>query len=605
MKALFTLLFLLVPLESCFGEVFLSLERPVSSLFPSASGFEYFSIPVSPEGAAGALKNSASFEVRKSGGGLSAELPSLRGFYSRQTAVFIEGVRLPKDITGTNDLSILPVSFFDEVELVKGGLSPVYGADAEGGALAFSLKEPRPGFRNLSLYSSAGSFGERLISVKSGFAGEKFSLVNSAAWLRADGFQENSSYDKKEISAFATRNLSPSLKMHFSGFAVGAQRGLPGGTPFDISLWNGEREKKANTPLDSQDDSLLWGSMGLEKTLDNGSIFARFSASSLSTKASQYNVFSLAMDKTNLRIVSDNLEGGWRKDGFEMAVETGRRRLFSSFYGDREISSAGIRTSFKSDLGRGFYISPFLRMDENKKYSDQISPGLAFVWEKSYEWKFSARAVRSWQAPSFADLYNPWAPNEKLRPESSRQVDFSIERRGSEGTRSWLSIYYSDIKDRIALDPARNWAAYNIDSAFNSGLEGGFSAAKGPFGISSSLSAGRAMGKSSKEGTYKLLPYISPVKGVSSFTFTEKGFSAILSGHFSSARWSGRGRSGLKMPQYSVYDIYLSLKKGPAFFNAGCYNLFDRRYALNADSFNGYYPADPRTFRLGAGFSFI
>jgi len=61
----------------------------------------------------------------------------------------------------------------------------------------------------------------------------------------------------------------------------------------------------------------------------------------------------------------------------------------------------------KTDIGKGFYLAPSMRLDDNKRYTDQFSPGLAIVWEQSYEWKASAKFSRSWQAPTFADMYNP------------------------------------------------------------------------------------------------------------------------------------------------------------------------------------------------------
>ncbi len=605
MKSILFLSFLFIPIKFCLAgeDIFLSLQRSASDIFPSVAGSESFYLPLSPEGVSSVLENSASLELQKSGGGLALELPSMRGFYSKQTAVFIDGARLPKDLTGTNDLSILPISFFDKAELVKGGLSPVYGPDAEGGAISFSLKEPRPGASQASIYSSAGSFKEKMITARSGFGRENFSLINSVAYLRSDGFQENSSYEKKEVSALATKKLSPSLKMRFTAFSVDSQRGVPSGTPVDISLWDGEKEKKANTSLNKQKDTLLWGSLGVEKKFEDSSIFARFSGSSLYTSYRHYD--SGSSSETASKILSDIFDGGWRKGGFELGFEASRSRLFSFSYGDKKISYTALRTSMKTDIGKGFYLAPSMRLDDNKRYTDQFSPGLAIVWEQSYEWKASAKFSRSWQAPTFADMYSdPNAPNENLHPERSYQSEFSIERRGKEGIRSWLSLYYTDIKDRIAL-LYPSWKAYNIDKAFNSGLETGISAVVGYFELSGSLSLVRARGKSSGEGSYGALPYISFAKAVSSIAFKRDNFSSIFSGRFSSARWSGRDHSGVKMPQYYVYDISLSYKIGQAMLTLGCYNLFDERYALNADLSNGYYPSDPRTFRAGINIPFL
>ena len=79
--------------------------------------------------------------VNQSGGAgvLSADL---RGLGSVRTLVLVNGRRyVPADVTGLVDLSTIPDSLVERVEIITGGASAVYGSDAVAGAVNFILRD--------------------------------------------------------------------------------------------------------------------------------------------------------------------------------------------------------------------------------------------------------------------------------------------------------------------------------------------------------------------------------------------------------------------------------------------------------------------------------
>lgn len=67
---------------------------------------------------------------------------SLRGLGSERTLVLIDGRRVtPSNATGVVDLNIIPASLIQNVEIITGGASAVYGSDAIGGVVNFKLKD--------------------------------------------------------------------------------------------------------------------------------------------------------------------------------------------------------------------------------------------------------------------------------------------------------------------------------------------------------------------------------------------------------------------------------------------------------------------------------
>jgi outer membrane receptor protein involved in Fe transport len=78
-----------------------------------------------------------------SGGGATIDL---RGLGANRTLVLVNGRRLtPFDLAGVVDTNAIPVALIERVEIISGGASAVYGADAVSGVVNFILKRDYEG----------------------------------------------------------------------------------------------------------------------------------------------------------------------------------------------------------------------------------------------------------------------------------------------------------------------------------------------------------------------------------------------------------------------------------------------------------------------------
>jgi iron complex outermembrane receptor protein len=69
---------------------------------------------------------------------------NLRGLNAKRTLVLVNGQRLgPGDPTtgAQSDINIIPVEMIDSIEVLTGGASSVYGADAVAGVVNFKLND--------------------------------------------------------------------------------------------------------------------------------------------------------------------------------------------------------------------------------------------------------------------------------------------------------------------------------------------------------------------------------------------------------------------------------------------------------------------------------
>ena len=84
----------------------------------------------------------------------------MRGSNSNQTAIYLDGVRINdvSSVNGVADLSELPLSSLDRIEILRGSPSTGFGSAAVGGVILLQSREPEKEGWNLRLGTGAGIF---------------------------------------------------------------------------------------------------------------------------------------------------------------------------------------------------------------------------------------------------------------------------------------------------------------------------------------------------------------------------------------------------------------------------------------------------------------
>jgi iron complex outermembrane receptor protein len=108
------------------------------------------------------LERQAGVQVRSRGGLGSFTSVSLRGSDENEVAIFVDGVPLSRGVSGTIDLSLLPVDGLERVEIWRGVPPIELGAEAVGGAI--NLVTKKGGKASYRASAGVGSFGARSAS---------------------------------------------------------------------------------------------------------------------------------------------------------------------------------------------------------------------------------------------------------------------------------------------------------------------------------------------------------------------------------------------------------------------------------------------------------
>jgi vitamin B12 transporter len=581
--------------EKTVSEVFFSVSRaaPYRSLAPADA--RSAELPVqAPAGAAvpDLLDGLLPLNVRRLNGQDGLATVSMRGFQAKQTAVYLDDVRLPPDITGTTDLSVLPAGGLGRVEALPGAASALYGSGAEGGVLQLFTRRLSPGTRLAQAGAEVSSYDSGSCSLKAGAAGRGGELFVAGASGHSGGFQQNSSSDRDSASGRAALDLGGAGRLSLTGLYSRLRTGLPSGTPVPIASWNGSREKAANSLTDRQTSRREFLASSWSGGGERLSLKADFSLSSNGIEAFQWGSFNGSRVTDQTASVRASLD-----ETSVLGAETSASALESKTYGDHRLSTFGLFAQKTLRLGRA-ELTPAARLDRGSYYAGRVSPKLGVVYAPGASWKFSASFGRAFQAPTFADLYNPWAaPAPGLKPETSLDSQAAAWYGSPSGWYASIAGHYSDIKDRIALDPV-TWGAANLDAAYSYGLEAETGFKPGPFSFSAGCAAGVSRAKTGG-GAYSLLNFSPARRFTLQAALKAAGALFKLAGRGVSEQYTGRARSGVRLPEYWVFGLKASRAFGMVELWGGIDNLLDRHYAETADAFNGWFPQPGRTFSAG------
>lgn len=136
------------------------------------------------------ITNGGSFDGRSPRFQIGSVTINLRGLGEGSTLVLVNGKRLaasPAEQGTFTDVSTLPFSAIERVEVMTDGASSVYGSDAVGGVVNFILKKNYRGSESSVRYENSSSGGHRRIFEQSlGYSWESGNLTASLTYREDD-----------------------------------------------------------------------------------------------------------------------------------------------------------------------------------------------------------------------------------------------------------------------------------------------------------------------------------------------------------------------------------------------------------------------------------
>jgi iron complex outermembrane receptor protein len=179
------------------------------------------------------LSNEPGIDWRTRGnyGGAKEEI-RIRGMESNATQVFVNGINLASPSLGDADVSKIPLSSIERIEVVKGSGSLLYGSGAMAGTVNIITKRPNRDKTDLKISAGYGSQNTYALSAEQGmFIAGDFGYYLTAGRTETDGFRDNSTLRHSDVSLKLVLDKKETFDVSIYGDYVDRKFGIPGVKP--------------------------------------------------------------------------------------------------------------------------------------------------------------------------------------------------------------------------------------------------------------------------------------------------------------------------------------------------------------------------------------
>jgi len=412
-----------------------------------------------------ALNRLGSIAATQNGGPGTAAFLYLRGMDSQRTLVLIDGVRYnnPTAIGAAAEFSQIMLYDVEQIEIVKGAQSGVWGADASAGVINIVTSGAKKG-----LHAKAdleyGSFDTKVVSLQASYATEDYDILMGAMEYDRDGF-----------SAVEPNRASPDYGLRTDD--LGLEKDAYNNKSFNARLgWNITKNDRIEasvqtinslTQYDSSTYDFVTGiSTPTDDPVPQQYLQNRFYSAAYKHDDSENDITLQYNHSTFKRTIEDSF-GQYRYEGSIDEVKFDDKRSYAdaSFVrfgaayqkfaqkevvagSDESYSNAALfLTNYnKFDLfgSRDTILTESVRYDSYSDFDDALTGKIGIKQYLYGSYYVGANAGTGYNVPTISQLYGLWSPNPDLEPEKVRTADITL---GSEML--WVTGFYNTVDNLI------------------------------------------------------------------------------------------------------------------------------------------------------------
>ncbi|MGZ5584804.1 MAG: TonB-dependent receptor domain-containing protein, partial [Usitatibacter sp.] len=368
------------------------------------------------------LQRAAGIELRSTGGPGQPQSLLIRGASAAETLVLVDGMRVGSATVGTTSIEHIPLELIERIEVVKGPLSSLYGAEAIGGVVqVFTRGKSVP---HLFASLGYGTSNDRRASAGIVTEDNGLHLALSAGFRDVDApsatnpraFGYNPDRDPYR-NMFANVRVSQKL---WQGETVGVEAfGTRSRTHFDAG------------PGDDRNDQSISGARLFSSNQFTSWWSSRFTAGQGRDRIDVKGAYPGFLETRQDQAAWIN-ELAMTAGKIIVGAETVRQRVssdagtpFSRTHCDTNSAFIGVNESYE---GHRFEASA--RRDEEDQFGSRNTGSASYGLDLPGWGRLAATFARGFRPPTFYDLYGPSfpgaAPNPALQPERSDSTEYSL-----------------------------------------------------------------------------------------------------------------------------------------------------------------------------------
>ncbi len=411
-------------------------------------------------------------------GGISTA--RFRGTSPTNTAVLWNGIPINSAGNGLTDFNTIALNTTDEVKIVSGGASVLYGTGAIGGVVLLNDDLKFSKHQNFQLFSQYGSFNTSSNYVKANLGDSKWALKIAGAYNSSDNdyeyidgrfvdenggslFNENGNYKNYNLDVSLGYKVSNNNKIYLYSQVYESDRSFSAGIPNPSA--GRERNQdfsqrnllKWDTNFGKFNQSVKLAHLALDYTYFNNQF------SSTSDFSETQNTFFDYHVKYNL---SQKLQLSYLLNANFSSIETN----FISRKNRRAIAMVGL-LHYQPFKNTATTLS--FRNEENTDFNVPLALNFGVEQQLLSFIKLKGNYSTNFRTPTFNEQFWPRVGNPDLLPEVSKQFElgFQIQKENLNFQASYFNI---QIDDKILWLPSSGsnlWKPRNIKNTSNKGVE--------------------------------------------------------------------------------------------------------------------------------------
>lgn len=351
----------------------------------------------------------------------------LQGGSASYTLILVDGMAIndPSGTGGTYDLRSIPLNNVEQIEILKGSQSTLYGSDAIAGVVNIITRKPSDqavrgsgefsyGSHN-SIQASAGLNGT--INDRIGYAfnykrdsSDGFSAATdreNTGTFGDDGFISDSFYGKADLHLTQSFKLSPFF--NYNNFQGDYDDGAFQDADNEFKL----RMVNPGVQLAwSADDVSLNGGYNYIQT--ERSFLSQFGLSEFEGRFHNADLFAVYSLSNTIQVL-----GGFNYQHSILPEEPDAEKL------DAQISSP-YATFFIKDWN-GFSSEAGIRFNSHSEYGSNTTYTFAPAYQLIDNLKIYGSITSGFKTPTLSELFGPFGANPNLDPQTSRYISGGVE----------------------------------------------------------------------------------------------------------------------------------------------------------------------------------
>ena len=413
-----------------------------------------------------ALNKLGGISMTQNGGMGKSTSMFLRGMDTRRLLILIDGVRYndPSSLKSTADFSQIILYNVEQIEIIKGAQSGVWGSDASGGVINIVTSKAKNGLHGIANVEY-GSFDSIKTSLQASYATEKFDILIGGLIYSTDGF---SAVEPKQSE------VDYGKRYNELGLEKDAYKNKSLNAKFGYNLTENDRIQATLQSINSDVDfDSFSGSVG-DSSIPNTKVQNRFYTLSYLHKNS---LNDLKFNYTLSTFDQDTLGDGWSakytgsinevkiddkisymKDSFirvGASYQESKSDEVTAAKEDKKYDSISLfatnynKINLLSEVNT--IITESLRYDRYDEFDNSLTWKIGLKQFLHNDFYISTNVGTGYNVPTMSQLYNPWWGDDTLAPEKSLTSDITL---GNDTI--WVTGFYNEITDLIDY----NYATY-------------------------------------------------------------------------------------------------------------------------------------------------